>query len=238
MKKFVIGLAAFAMTLVPSVAMAQSATSGTDVKVEKTQKYSKKDKKGKKEGRKGSFDSKDKKACSEACLKDGKQCKAQSACKDGKKCGAKSQACKNGKGLKDGHRGGRAYNDSVNFASLNLSADQQAKVKALNEARKASYKELQAQRKAAKAEAKKAAEQIGQDPAFDFTQVETVQTKYLKDLREVLTADQYVQFLENNYVKAQRPAKGVRAQINKKAAKKSQRDGRMIKPMKAEANAQ
>lgn len=78
------------------------------------------------------------------------------------------------------------------FDGLNLSADQQARVKALKADRKA---KKQADRKADRKAAREAVKAGRQD--------------YLNQLKQILTPEQYTQFLENSYVN-QAPAPGGR----------------------------
>ncbi|MCM1369769.1 MAG: hypothetical protein NC204_05285 [Candidatus Amulumruptor caecigallinarius] len=78
------------------------------------------------------------------------------------------------------------------FANLNLSEDQKSKIKTLgSENRKAKTEFMQ---KAGTARENK-------DTTFKFKKgIKELKTNYLKGLREILTSDQYIQFLENNYV--------------------------------------
>lgn len=203
MKKTLIGLAVFAMSIIPAVAVAQNQSSDNSVKVENVANSkgdkSKKDKKDKKDRK----DKDGKKA------RDGKKgdCKKADCKKGAKDFTARKGDMKGGK-MKGGMKQGRVYNDSVNLASLNLNESQKTQIKALNEARKASARELRENARQAR---------VAGDSSFVFdgTQIEMVQSKYLKDLRAVLTADQYVQFLENNYVKAGMGQKGNRPDMRK-----------------------
>lgn len=209
MKKTLMGLAVLAMSLLPAAANAQTENNSTSgINIENTKgKASKKDKKDKKDRKDAKSKSGDKKGKDGRgkkgdgkCVKQG--CQNQKAeCKAGKK-GNRDMARKGdfkdqkkGRDFK-GTRGGKAYNDSINFASLNLNDTQMAQIQALNEARRASVREKREQIRAAKAAG---------DTTFVMNDTEMVelQSKYLKDLHEILTADQYVQFLENNYVNAQ-----------------------------------
>lgn len=81
------------------------------------------------------------------------------------------------------------------FEALNLTEDQKAKVKSLNEAREVSRREMFEQVKKTRAmndSSLKAAKNHGKD----------IDRKYLNDLTSILTADQYIQFLETNYVES------------------------------------
>lgn len=136
----------------------------------------------------------DKVKTEKVCKRGEKQCKKDKAEKcdaAGKeKCG-KQAKCKGAKSL-----GQRPMQETVIFESLNLTPEQQAQVKALNDARNVSRREmmqnLQKIREAGDSsmtEAKNAQKEISR--------------KYLKDLQTVLTADQYVRFLQENYVNSQ-----------------------------------
>lgn len=192
------GLAVLAMSLLPAVANAQTeSTSASGINIENVNaKASKKDKKDRKDGKKGK-ERRGKKVEGKGSCKSGKaECKSDF----NKKCAKKGTAGKGdfkgmkkpGKNLKaKGMR--KTYNDSVNFASLNLNDSQKAKIQALNESRRASAREMKEKARAARA--------LG-DTTFVINEngFAEVQTKYLKGLHEILTEDQYVQFLENNYV--------------------------------------
>lgn len=78
------------------------------------------------------------------------------------------------------------------FASLNLTAEQKAKVEALNNALKVSRNELKAQRKAAR--------EKGDTTVNLRAQSKELRTKYLKDLSEILNDDQYIAYLQNYYI--------------------------------------
>lgn len=204
MKKTILGLAVLAMSIMPAVAASQTQSSDNSVKIENSGKGNYKGDKSKK----GKKDIK------------GKKCKEGKNCKDGKqKCKGMKGECK------------KIYNDSVNFESLNLNATQKAKIKALNDARRTSAREL-------RENARKARATGDTSFVFDGSQVELLQSKYLKDLREVLTADQYVQFLENNYVKNSVGQKGMGPKVRKGEMKGAfGKDGRKVKPAKKEMKA-
>lgn len=232
MKKTLLGLAVFAMTLMPSVAFAQSQTEESGVKVENTingkEAKSKKDKKNKenkkRDGKRSDFQKSGKCEKGQKCDK-AKKCDKAQKCDKAKKGGKDFGARKDGRKMMKGDK--RAYNDSVNLASLNLNDSQLARVKVLNEARKTSARELREQARVAR--------QNGDTTfVFDGSQVEMLQSKYLKDLREVLTADQYVQFLENNYVKAASSQKhlGSKVKAGKKDGKFRGEAGKRIRPAK------
>lgn len=210
MKKTIIGLAVLAMSIMPAVAATQNQSSDNSVKIENARK-------GNFKGDKSKKDKKDRKGIEG---KEGKQCKEGKKCKDGKQmCKGKKGECK------------KIYNDSVNFESLNLNDTQKAKIKALNDARRSSAREL-------RENARKARAAGDTSFVFDGSQVEVLQSKYLKDLREVLTADQYVQFLENNYVKNSVGQKGMGPKMGKGTMKGAfGKDNRMIEPAKKEMKA-
>lgn len=118
-----------------------------------------------------------------------------------KKCPRKDKCERGDFRGKDGKRkhgkgGDRVCKEQCLFESLNLTDDQKAKVKSLNEARQVSRQELFEQVRKARAmndTSFKADKNLGQE----------INRKYLKDLQTILTADQYVQFLENNYLESQ-----------------------------------
>ncbi|MDE6310535.1 MAG: hypothetical protein K2L96_01800 [Muribaculaceae bacterium] len=78
------------------------------------------------------------------------------------------------------------------FAELNLTAEQQTKIQALREEmqqqRQAKCEELKADREKARKEGLKCAKEA--------------RSSYLKKVKEILTPEQYVQFLENSYLNA------------------------------------
>lgn len=82
-------------------------------------------------------------------------------------------------------RGGEAPNP---FEGLDLTADQQAKIKALQE-------ECMANRKA-QAEQRKQAKNAQKEAAC------TARSEKLAKIKEILTPEQYVKFLENNFTKS------------------------------------
>lgn len=198
MKKTFIGLAVFAMSFIPAVAVAQNQSNDQSFKVENIRKGKSKEGKSKKDRK----------------VKDGKQAF------NGKKCDKKGRASNDDKCKK-------LYNDSVNLASLNLNETQKAQVKALDNARRTSMREL-------RENARKSRMSGDTTFVFDGSQVELIQSKYLKDLRAVLTSDQYVQFLENNYVKGSIGKKGPGKEMHNKDLKcLSQRNGKADKAKKA-----
>lgn len=212
MRKTLLGLAVLAMTLLPSVASAQTQSNENGTNVENVRTKDGKANKGKKDkkergDKKGDARKGDRKLAKKGELKDAKCCE--------KKCDKGMTARKGGKGR-------QVYNDSVNLASLNLNESQKAKIQALDEARRVSAQEMRQQ-------ARQARMNNDTTVVFDGSEVEMIQSKYLKDLREVLTADQYVQFLENNYVKA---PKAHKAHAGMKAKKVRGESVRNIKPAK------
>ena len=97
------------------------------------------------------------------------------------------------KELKADKRGGKRGAEAPNpFEGLNLTADQQTKLDALK-------KECQEARKA-KAEARKSQAQQRKDANKEAAK--TARTEELAKIKAILTPEQYVQFLENNFVNA------------------------------------
>ncbi|MBD5305634.1 MAG: hypothetical protein HDS12_05025 [Bacteroides sp.] len=196
MKKTIIGLATLAITLLPSVGFAQTQTTKTTDKVEQVSKQGKASKKLDKRER-------------GVANKDVRSLKKRIGERNG--CDSNCKA---------------AYNDSVNFESLNLNDTQKEKIKSLNEARRVSVRGLKERARAQRAQNDTLA-------VMEGNQIELVQSKYLKDLREVLTADQYVQFLENNYVKGgNKGPKGPDMKMVKKGNRPQSGAPRSIKPAK------
>lgn len=144
--------------------------------------------------------------CKKECTKDKKDCAKKGDFKRGdKKC------CKDS---------AKVYNS---FAGLNLTADQQSKLKVIPTP------------KAVMKAAKKDKLENGVNPR-DFAR--TVRQDYLSQVKQVLTADQYVQFLENNYVnqpakqkqgnkapQGQKKGKGQKSFKGQKEFKGGQKDG-------------
>lgn len=118
---------------------------------------------------------------------------------DAKQCPNKEQCAKQGKGRK-----GECPNP---FASLNLTADQQTKLNALKEEQQKAREAKMAQKKEQKAEKK---EQKAQDR--EAARAAKVQAKkdYLGKVKEILTPEQYVEFLEVSFVNAQPQQKGMK----------------------------
>lgn len=121
------------------------------------------------------------------------------------------------KELKAGKRGAEAPNP---FEGLNLTADQQTKLDALK-------KECQEARKA-KAEARKSQAQQRKDANKEAAK--TARTEELAKIKAILTPEQYVQFLENNFVNARHGKKvakdnGRLAKNERKGDRGQKRDG-------------
>lgn len=100
------------------------------------------------------------------------------------------------------------------FDGLNLTAEQQEKVKDLNNALEVSRKNLKQEAKAENTEMKDRRKELRQ--------------KYIDDLQEILTADQFVTYLKNYYVnqagpRPQKVGKGVKPVFDK-SAKNMKRD--------------
>ncbi|MDE6276740.1 MAG: hypothetical protein K2M06_01380 [Muribaculaceae bacterium] len=124
-----------------------------------------------------------------AARQDKKQeCSAADCAK--KECIADSAKCDKQKCHKKGPKT-ELYNP---FEGLNLSADQQAKLDKVREdirkEQQAARQQAQADRQKARSEAKTKADQGRRD--------------YLAKVKEILSPEQYVQFLENEYVNAKR----------------------------------
>lgn len=94
-------------------------------------------------------------------------------------------------------KGDKAANRPNPFEGINLTADQQTRLQAIREKAKAERTEQMAQKKAAKAEKKQA-----DATARDARRAEMTKKRqdYLVQIKEVLTPEQYVVFLENCYV--------------------------------------
>jgi hypothetical protein len=75
------------------------------------------------------------------------------------------------------------------FESLNLTTEQKGKLEALNS-------ELRSKREAARKE-------IAAGDSVMHVAREDMKREYLKGVKEILTVDQYIQFLEDHYVKSQ-----------------------------------
>lgn len=204
MKKTLLSLALVASLLIPASAanVATAESSNTSAKTEYVKKDGKKRDKNsdQKEGKKGD---KDKGFKGKKGKKDGKKCEKKC---DNKQCNANQSKCAaTAKGAKVQTK--RCNPDSCVFAALNLTETQQLQVKALNEARETSRKELRSAARQARIE------RDSVDRTDRAVKGKELNKKYLSDLREILTADQYVQFLENNYVNtasmrdAQKPGK-------------------------------
>lgn len=138
-------------------------------------------------------------------LKKGARGGAQIECK--KECKKGKKECDRKGDFKRGER--KCGKDSARvcnpFEGLNLTADQQSKLKAIPTP------------KAVMKAARKDKLENGTNPR-DF--VRTVRRDYLSEVKQVLTADQYVQFLENNYVnQAGKQKQGMKAPNGKKGGK-------------------
>lgn len=151
--------------------------------------------------------------------------KKEMKCKDSKKQDKKKEGKKDSK--KDGKKGGKQTDRMAQqrrqlpnpFEGLNLTAQQQQAIEALPTPGKV----MQAARQGAMANGQSAAA----TQASNRLIAKDVRAKYLKEVRSVLSADQYVQFLENSYVSA--PAGG-KAQGMKgmKQGDRNGRDGRKV----------
>lgn len=147
--------------------------------------------------------------------KDGKKVRAKNGdcekqgCKksDCKKKECKNDSCSNKpcnkQSRKHEFKNGRqdVINENVIFETLNLTPEQSAKITALGEAREESRWEYMKSLRQARAEGDTAIK-------FDVNAAREISRKYLGDLRTILTADQYMQFLEGNYINNQRASFG------------------------------
>lgn len=109
-----------------------------------------------------------------------------SASTAGKKDGTCQKACRDGKQKCGKERDGSMCNP---FEGLSLSADQQTKLKALQEKRMAERKE--------KSDKAKASAQVGRQDRMAKRQ--ECRKQFLAEVKSILTPEQYVQFLENNF---------------------------------------
>lgn len=99
------------------------------------------------------------------------------------------------------------------FAGLNLTADQQTKLQALNADRQKKAKDARANAQKQRSEAKDARK--------------NARKEYLAQVKSILTPEQYVQFLENNYTQGGRFDRGAKVRQGKFDGKKAARkDGR------------
>lgn len=165
---------------------------------------------------------KDAKACDKAAkaCKDCKDCKAGKDCKscnncadakacckkDGKACAKESKACgKEGKGCcKQGAR---------LFEGVNLTAEQQTKLAALRESQQAKAAQAWGERakmskEVRKERAKVAREEARKDRAERDSMMKANKRAYLDGVKQILTPEQYVVFLENAYFTATAPKHG------------------------------
>ncbi len=104
----------------------------------------------------------------------------------GKKDGTCQRVCKDGKQKCGKERNGSMSNP---FEGLSLSADQQKKLKSLQEKRMAERKE--------KSEKAKASAQA--DRQDRMAKRKESRKQFLVEVKSILTPEQYVQFLENNF---------------------------------------
>lgn len=87
----------------------------------------------------------------------------------------------------------RSFNRPNPFEGLNLTAEQQAQLKAIGEKMRPSKEDM----KAAK-EAKKEAKKENRKKMMEERKAK--RSEYLAQVKKVLSADQYIKFLENSYV--------------------------------------
>lgn len=133
-----------------------------------------------------------------------------------KKDGKKAKKDKGEHRKKDGERARKASEFNP-FEGIELTADQQTKLNELRESMKTERKAEMENRKAEKVEMKKAVkegkETVTRDSArtkADLKARKEAMTQkkadYLAKVKEILTPDQYVKFLENNYMNEQQGA--------------------------------
>ena len=100
------------------------------------------------------------------------------------------------------------------FEGIKLSDKQKNQLKKLDDARKADCEkkmaEKKAQAEAKKADAQKKREEMKKQREEEKAQMLIDRKNYLKEVQQILTADQYLQFLENFYLNAPQPNMGPR----------------------------
>jgi len=118
------------------------------------------------------------------------------------------------------------------FEDLNLTAEQQTKIDALRAERKAEFEKAKADKQKAKAD-KKADKQKAKENVRAKMKAEREQM--LAKIKGILTTDQYIKFLENNFVngakQGPRPDKGFKGPRGdrKHDGKAPMRDGKKMK---------
>lgn len=179
MIKKVFGIALLAVSLIAAPSMAQSTSGTQDNQVKKERVDSKKDKKGKK-------DRKDKKEC-----KQGKK-----ECKQGKQqCTGDKSTCKVAQGDKQkmrGDRGNRQMKKANPYEGLVLTESQLADLQVLDQNQREQMKANREQMKANEEQLK-----VNRDSARVANK-----RAYLQEVKKIVGPEQYVIFLENQYVTA------------------------------------
>ena len=173
--------------------------------------------------------------CKKNDCKNVKDCKEKKECKGAKECGKDKPQRKGGPAVprKGSVNPARfAAQESYDFTTLGLSPEQLEQVKVLNENavndRRQIAESIRAERMAAKDSAN-----VKNPVRRDFEK--EARQKYLKDLRVILTSDQYVQFLEDNYTSqsVRGPQNGVPASS---VMKEKKIDGRLMKEAPVKQN--
>lgn len=118
-------------------------------------------------------------------------------CTVNKECCSQNGECPDGKKLK-GNKGG----DNSLFKGITLTDDQKSKLKALREKNKACNDKAKGECKAKgdSVREKLTPEQKQQKKAEREAKKAEARKSYLNGVKEILTADQYVVFLENNFL--------------------------------------
>lgn len=175
------------------------------------------------------------------CTKDGKYAKKGKGKKDGKFAKGRKdgkgykQAGLNKNDRKDIRKDRDAVRDSLAFAGITLTADQQNKLTNLRENARAQREAFRAEAKANK-EANKAdmnKENKNGKRAEGFAKRREARKNYLNGVKEILTPEQYVVFLENVYMMPQQGPRMDKANLHKakagKDSKKSKGERREMK---------
>lgn len=115
----------------------------------------------------------------------------------GKKAATCQRVCKGAEEKCGKDRNGSKHNP---FEGLNLSSEQQTKLKALQEKRMAERKEKSEKAKASKQENVAKADKESRQAAREARMAKRQECKkqFLADVKSILSPEQYVQFLENN----------------------------------------
>ena len=127
-----------------------------------------------------------------------------------------SACCPNGNNAKQCDVKGRKACAPNPFEGLNLTAEQQTKVDALKAECKAGREKAQAD--------KKADRQKQRNDRADARKAQ--RTEMLAKVKAILTPEQYVQFLENNFVNGDNAPQGAPGKLAKNDRRKGQRPAR------------